>query len=312
MTVPSSTRSGARATWSAKPGPNIFRSTAFRLSLLYAGLFAAAAALAMGYVYWHTSVFHARQLDETIQAEIRGLAEQYRQGGLPRLVQIVAQRSASPGAGLYVIADDEGERIAGNLGSASPALLAASGRVQFPYRAASAGGSETRLAMGQVFRLDGGYRMMVGRDIEDRRKLNEIFASAFLWGIGLIALIGVLGGLLVSRVLLRRIGAMLSARHPGVALVPMLLPVVSAEGALRAARRLGIPLDQALYHDLERRGPEAGWETFATRLREIRESELFRGAALMASIDPSADYLARLRRIVVPGAGDRPGAATGS
>jgi len=161
----------------------------------------------MGYVYWHTSVFHARQLDETIQAEIRGLAEQYRQGGLPRLVQIVAQRSASPGAGLYVIADDEGERIAGNLGSASPALLAASGRVQFPYRAASAGGSETRLAMGQVFRLDGGYRMMVGRDIEDRRKLNEIFASAFLWGIGLIALIGVLGGLLVSRVLLRRIGA---------------------------------------------------------------------------------------------------------
>jgi len=111
---------------------------------------------------------------------------------------------------------------------------------------------------------------------------------------------------------LRRIGAMLSARHPGVALVPMLLPVVSAEGALRAARRLGIPLDQALYHDLERRGPEAGWETFATRLREIRESELFRGAALMTPIDPSADYLARLRRIVVPGAGDRLEAATGS
>jgi len=161
----------------------------------------------MGYVYWHTSVFHARQLDETIQAEIRGLAEQYQQGGLPRLVQIVTQRSASPGAGLYLIANDEGERIAGNLGSAAPALLAESGRVQFPYRAASAGGGESRLAMGQVFRLDGGYRLVVGRDIEDRRKLNEIFASAFLWGIGLIALIGVLGGLLVSRLLLRRIGA---------------------------------------------------------------------------------------------------------
>lgn len=161
----------------------------------------------MGYVYWHTSVFHARQLDETVQAEIRGLAEQYRQGGLPGLVQIITQRSASAGAGLYLIADDAGERIAGNLGAASPALLEASGRVQFPYRTASAGESETRLAMGQVFRLDGGYRMVVGRDIDDRRKLNEIFASAFLWGIGLIALIGVLGGLLISRVLLRRITA---------------------------------------------------------------------------------------------------------
>jgi len=161
----------------------------------------------MGYVYWHTSVFYARQLDDTIQAEIRGLAEQYRQGGLPRLVQVVTQRSASPGAGLYLIANEDGGRVAGNLGAASPRLLEASGRVQFPYRAASAGGTERRLALGQVFRLDGGYRMVVGRDIEDRRRLENIFASAFLWGMGLIAIIGVLGGLLVSRALLRRIGA---------------------------------------------------------------------------------------------------------
>jgi len=161
----------------------------------------------MGYVYWQTSVFYARQLDDTIQAEIRGLAEQYRLGGLSRLNQVVAQRSASAGAGLYLIADPDSQRVSGNLASPSPALLEKRGRVQFPYRAPAPGGKETRLAIGQVFQLSDGYRLVVGRDIEDRRKLEDIFTSAFLWGVGFIVLIGVLGGLLVSRVLMRRIGA---------------------------------------------------------------------------------------------------------
>ena len=166
-----------------------------------------AAALAMGYVYWHTSVFYARQLDDTIQAEIRGLAEQYRLGGLPRLNDVVAQRSAAAGGGLYLIADAQGERVSGNLAAPSSELLAKRGRVQFPYRAPAPSGTQTRLAIGQVFSLSEGYRLVVGRDIEDRRKLQDIFTSAFLWGVGFIAVIGILGGLLVSRVLLRRIGA---------------------------------------------------------------------------------------------------------
>jgi len=161
----------------------------------------------MGYVYWQTSVFYARQLDDTIQAEIRGLAEQYRLGGLPRLNQVVTQRSAAAGGGLYLIANADGERVSGNLAAPSQALLDERGRVQFRYRAPAPEGEETRLAVGQVFELSGDYRLVVGRDVEDRRKLEAIFTSAFLWGVGFIALIGVLGGLLVSRVLMRRIGA---------------------------------------------------------------------------------------------------------
>lgn len=161
----------------------------------------------MGYVYWQTNVFYARQLDETIQAEILGLAEQYRTGGLARLNEVVAQRSATPSGGLYLIVDGNGQRVSGNFRTPSQELLESTGRAQFRYRAAAAGGGgETRLALGQVFQLPDGHQLVVGRDIEERRKLNQIFAAAFAWGIGLIALIGVLGGLLVSRVLLRRIG----------------------------------------------------------------------------------------------------------
>lgn len=101
---------------------------------------------------------------------------------------------------------------------------------------------------------------------------------------------------------LRPIAATLHARHPGVAIVPMLLPVVSPDAALRVARRLGIPLDQTLHHDLERRGAEAGWEAFARRFDEIQADPGFAGVAIMTPIDPAPDYLARLRAIVTPAA----------
>jgi len=162
----------------------------------------------MGYVYWQTNVFYARQLDETIRTEVRGMIEQYRLGGLRRLNQIVVQRSAAPGPGLYLIVNADGEQVAGNLGSLTSDVLAKTGRrIQFQYQAFGADDANTRVAYGQLLMLSQGYRLFVGRDMEDRRKLEQIFASAFLWGIGLIAVIGVLGGLLVSHVLLRRIRA---------------------------------------------------------------------------------------------------------
>lgn len=97
---------------------------------------------------------------------------------------------------------------------------------------------------------------------------------------------------------LRSIGGSLARRHPGVALIPMLYPVLSADAARAAARRLGIPLDQTLHRDLERHGECAGWRALGERLREIRDSEGFDTAALMTPIDPSPPYAARLRAIV--------------
>ncbi|MEZ0279960.1 MAG: two-component sensor histidine kinase, partial [Methyloceanibacter sp.] len=59
----------------------LLRSRALRLALLYAALFGAAAALAIFYIYWNTTVLLTRQLHDTIDAELKGLAEQYTAGG---------------------------------------------------------------------------------------------------------------------------------------------------------------------------------------------------------------------------------------
>ena len=185
----------------------LFRTTTFRLSLTYLALFGAAAVVAIFYIYWNTTVLLTRQLNETIDAELKGLAEQYSAGGLNRLVGTIADRSRTPGNSLYYVADANGQRIAGNLGTISNELANSLGPVEFVYSRPAAGGVEKRLAFANVFRLPGGYRLIVGRDIEDRRELSRVIRSAMLWGLGVMALFGIGGGWWVSRNLLQRIDA---------------------------------------------------------------------------------------------------------
>ena len=64
-----------------------------------------------------------------------------------------------------------------------------------------------------MFRLPGGYRLIVGRDIEERRVLARVIRSAMLWGLGVMALFGIGGGYWVSRKLLARIDAVTATTH---------------------------------------------------------------------------------------------------
>ena len=95
-----------------------------------------------------------------------------------------------------------GRRIAGNLGTISNELSNSLGPVEFVYSRPRSGGVEKRLAFANVFRLPGGYRLIVGRDIEDRRELARVIRSAMLWGLGVMALFGIGGGWWMSRKLL--------------------------------------------------------------------------------------------------------------
>ncbi|MDX2316798.1 MAG: HAMP domain-containing sensor histidine kinase [Hyphomicrobiaceae bacterium] len=183
----------------------LFRTTTFRLSLSYLALFSAAAAVAIFFIYWNTTVLLSRQLNQTIEAELTGLAEQYRAGGLDQLVRIVAERSETPGNSLYLVADKDGKQLAGNLSAVSPQLWDSVGPVEFVYSRPASGGVERRLAFANVFRLPGGYRLIVGRDIEDRRELSRLILNTMLWGLGAMALVGIGGGYWFSRKLLTRI-----------------------------------------------------------------------------------------------------------
>ena len=70
----------------------LLRSSAFRLALLYMVLVGVSALLLLSFIYYSTASYMLRQADETIEAEIRGLAERYRLTGLAGLNALIQER----------------------------------------------------------------------------------------------------------------------------------------------------------------------------------------------------------------------------
>ena len=183
-------------------------TTAFRLTLVYLGLFGLSALALLGYLYFATAGFMTRQTTATIQAEIAGLAEQYRTQGLPRLRQVIEQRSAAQPhrASIYLLTDQTGRWVAGNIDRWPDATPGEEGWLTFPVAVQPDGLlTESRRAVAQRFRLRGGYRLLVGREVEERLQLQTHIKHALSWGLGLTLLLGMAGGLLMSRGLLRRV-----------------------------------------------------------------------------------------------------------
>src|SRR6516165_8157275 len=186
----------------------LLRTTAFKLTLVYLIIVAVFAAFLLGYFAWNTRRLITEQITQTVDAEITGLSEQYRQGGLRRLVFIVEARSRRPGSSLYLVTAPAGEGLAGNVGSLSAGVLNTTGWDETAYRRLDdPEGSEHR-ALVRVFQLPGGFRLLVGRDLEERERLRDIVFSAGRWSLFVVIVLGVAGGLFVTRRVLKRVDAM--------------------------------------------------------------------------------------------------------
>lgn len=187
------------------PLTNLLKTSTFRLAVIYLALFAASAITLLAYVYWNTAGFLARQTDEAVEAEITGLAEQYRQGGLPLLVHTVIQRSRDPGQSLYLVLDPAGRVLAGTL-DARPAIdVGADGWFDFDYNRKTLDGTEVKAARARAFYLPEGYYLLVGRDVQERREIENLITNALIWAIGMTVALGLAGGLFMSRNMLARV-----------------------------------------------------------------------------------------------------------
>jgi signal transduction histidine kinase len=187
---------------------HVFRTTTFKLTLVYLTVFALAVLFMLGYFAWNTNRLITEQIQETVDAEITGLTEQYRLSGIRRLVLVMQGRAQRPGSNLYLVTTFTGEALAGNVGSLSPGVLDRNGWVETSYRRLDeAEGAEHR-ALARVEQLPGGFRLLVGRDLDEREHLLDIVFSALRWLIGLLVVLGLAGGLFVTRRVLRRVDAM--------------------------------------------------------------------------------------------------------
>jgi signal transduction histidine kinase len=186
----------------------LLRTTAFRLTLVYLTLFAFFAAFVLVYFAWNISRLITEQITETVDSEIQGLRDLYSQGGIRRLVFAIDERAVRPGSNLYLLTTPTGEGLAGNVGSLTAGVLDTPGWTETFYRRLEDLDQSEHHALVEVIQLAGGFRLLVGRDLEERDRFRTIVFAAGQWSFAIVVLLGLAGGIFVMRRVLKRVDAM--------------------------------------------------------------------------------------------------------
>jgi signal transduction histidine kinase len=275
----------------------LIRTTAFRLTLVYLFLFALFAASLLGYFAWNTRRLITEQIITTVDAETEEVSGIYDRRGLSRLVFTVESRALRPGANLYLVTTPTGQLIAGNVGALMPGVMASSGWIETAYRRLDERDNATHRALVHVSQLSGGFRLLIGRDLEERRRLFGIVAHAAQWSLLVVIVLGIGGGIFVARRVLRRIDAMTgTTRRIMAGDLSGRLPVGRSGDELdRLAENLNAMLEriEALMMGLKEVSDNIAHDlkTPLTRLRNRAEEALAKSGC-------EADYRAALERTI--------------
>lgn len=185
---------------------DFLRSSSFRLAMGYWLLFGLSVLLLLGFIYWSTAGFMARQTEQAIEADIELLAERYRTGGLTGLSRLIAARVQEDPArsNLYLLIDGRGRRVVGNLGDWPATESDEGGWMEFRLFYDDAG-EESHRARARSFQLRGGFRLLVGRDMHELDAVRALIAETLAWGLGLMLLLGLGVGFVMSRGITRRL-----------------------------------------------------------------------------------------------------------
>ena len=180
--------------------PKIFRTTAFVLSLAYAGLFTLSSAVLLALVYWEVSDYSGDQMRDVIEAESEALVAEHSVKGLAELAETIRSweehdrdRPAS-----YLLFDTERRKIAGDLSQVEPI----EGWSEF-VALEEDGEEEAMLGLGTSLR--GGGFLLVAQETEEHDELIAALFGAFATAGGVSLALAVLGGLLTSAAFLRRL-----------------------------------------------------------------------------------------------------------
>lgn len=189
----------------------LLRTTAFRLALLYAGVFSVLSSVALGFVYWSTAAHIEARTDMSLRSQMDALLTLFEGQGLSALRQTIRQHSVDDvREGLhYQLRDGDGELVAGDLDT-WPARLevshepttAALGQLVREQR--SSPGEQERVRV-LTASLPDNYRLMVGHSLHIEESILENAFGVISSTIFTTVLVAVLGGALIGYGVLRRI-----------------------------------------------------------------------------------------------------------
>ena len=258
----------------------LFRTTAFKLTLVYLTTFVLFAAIVLVYFAWNTRRLINEQITQTVDSETVTLQDEYDIGGIRRLIFTLDARARRPDSYLYLLTTAAGEGLAGNVGSLTAGVLERSGWTETAYRKLEDLEQTEHHALVKIVQLSGGFRMLVGRDLEERDRMHDVVIGAGRWSLAIVVILGIAGGLFVMRRVLQRVDAMTATAQTIMAGdLSGRLPIAGTNDELdRLAGNLNTMLDriEALMHGLKEVSDNIAHDlkTPLTRLRNRCEEAL--------------------------------------
>ena len=187
----------------------VLGTSPFRIAIVYSAVFACGAAVLLGAVDFAVSRVVNGSTDNLIEAEVQGLREQKLVLSQRDFIELVEQRSQNQDVrgAVYLMVDSQLRPVAGNV-PAWPKIGADEGKwIQF--KVAVPFGDETREheMRAQRFPLPGGYRMLVGHDVQERQDVKSLMMRGLLAAVVLTLMLGLGGGFWMGRRILEQAGA---------------------------------------------------------------------------------------------------------
>src|SRR5450755_1603428 len=180
----------------------VFRTSSFRLTVLYGGLTSLGYLLLFGIVFWATTHAMEQQIDASVAGELAEIRSAAPDGNTERLRDGVAALIGRSPDYFYLLQDASGQPLAGNL----PAIDPVPGVRQWP--------GSTRHGMNPFSGIRGrgvmvgeGSYLFVGLSTVQLHEMEELVINGFLWGLALAMLLSLAGGAAMSLSFLRRIEA---------------------------------------------------------------------------------------------------------
>lgn len=186
------------------------RSATTRLIAIHLVLVALSTAAVLAFVYYSTRNVIESQVREVVEAELRGLSDDYRTNGVLGLARAIERRMRADRTndGVYLLADRQGRRIAGNLGGWPPVVPVRVGWIEVElYRSDR---DRAAVISAATLPLRGGERLLVGRDSQAQAAFRRTLLRALGWALGVSGVLALASGWFISRFVNRRVADVVS------------------------------------------------------------------------------------------------------